>query len=376
MGCAIAGVNRCARETGIDFALIGHQENWRAAADVVAALRGANRAPLPEEEIHEIFPWIPPRAVCHVEVTSETGVKARGLYVDSFIAPDRLDGAFVHDNVGRVRAAAAYAISAGARIVSLGGFSSILIEGNFNQLPDRRHTVFTTGNTLTVAFIVQGLRKICAIEGRPLRNATLLIVGATGDVGSGCARCLAPLVKCILLNARNTERLRILAAELAAGGADVRLANPLEQVPYRADMVICAASLASPSLLLRHTAREAIICDAGYPKNLHPDAAMPGATIFFGGLGQIAGGLKFTPDLSGVLNRHPFPDVTHGCLLEGIALALEDRFEPFSEGRGFIAPERVEAIESIANRHGIHLAPLYNAEGPLEGAFARSHGKT
>ena len=357
----------------MDFALIGHQESWRAASDVVAVLRGASRAPLPDEEIREIFPWIPPRAVCHVDVTSPTGVKARGVYIDSFIPPDRLDGAYLHDNIGRVRAAASCAINTGAGIVSLGGFSSILIEGDFDQLPGRRGTVFTTGNTLTVGFIVQGVRKLCRVEGRSLRNATLLIVGATGDVGSGCARCLAPLVKRTLINARNAARLRVLAAELAASGADVQVATHLEQLPYRASIVICAASLPSPSLLLDHVAPDALICDAGYPKNLHPNSDMPGATIFFGGLGQIAGGLSFAPDFSGILNRHPFPDVAHGCLLEGIALALEHRFEPYSHGRGFITPGRVETIESIAERHGIHLAPLYNAEGPIEEAFACSH---
>jgi hypothetical protein len=56
----------------------------------------------------------------------------------------------------------------------------------------------------------------------------------------------------------------------------------------------------------------------------------------------------------------------HGCLLEGMALALEGRFEPFSQGRGFITPERVAEIEAIAARHGIYLAPLYNADGPVQ----------
>jgi len=45
-----------------------------------------------------------------------------------------------------------------------------------------------------------------------------------------------------------------------------------------------------------------------------------------------------------------------------MALALEARFEPFSQGRGFITPERVEEIEAIAARHGIYLAPFYNAD--------------
>jgi fatty aldehyde-generating acyl-ACP reductase len=370
----------------VDFALIGHQESWRAAADVLAVLRGPERTPLPDDEIKDILPWIPPRAVCHVEVGSifnnkkTVGATARGLYIDSFIPPDRLDAAYVHENIARVRGAAACAIKAGAKIVSLGGFSSILIEGNFDQLPERHDAVFTTGNTLTVGFIVQGIKKMCALEGRNLRRSTLLIVGATGDVGSGCARCLSPLVRRVQLSARNVERLRRLAAELQGNGVQVEIAtdllatdlleNDLPRFSAEADIVICAASLASPSLLLGRIAPDAIVCDAGYPKNLSPGAQMPGARIFFGGLGQITGGLKFTPDFHGILNRHPFPDVVHGCLLEGMALALEGRFEPFSQGRGFITPHRVEEMETIAARHGIYLAPLYNADGPVEDSLS------
>jgi fatty aldehyde-generating acyl-ACP reductase len=388
MGGAVASVDRPERtiqaqaDQGttepVDFALIGHQESWRAAADVLAVLRGPDRMHLPDDEVKDILPWIPPRAVCHVEVGSilptkidgPTGATAHGLYIDSFIPPDRLEAAHVHENIARVRGAAACAIRAGARIVSLGGFSSILIEGNFDQLPERRDTVFTTGNTLTVGFIVQGMKKMCVLEGRDLRKSTLLIVGATGDVGSGCARCLAPLVKRVLLSARNLERLRRLAAELRTDEVQVEIAtdcleNNLQRFSAEADLVICAASLASPSLLLGRIAPQAIVCDSGYPKNLSPNAQMPGAKIFFGGLGQITGGLRFRPDFHGILNRHPFPDVVHGCLLEGMALALAGRFEPFSQGRGFITQKRVEEMETIAAGQGIYLAPLYNADGPL-----------
>lgn len=349
----------------VDFALIGHQESWQAAADIIAVLRGPERIPIPDDEIKDILPWIPPRTVCHVEVASISGAKARGLYIDSFIPPDRLEPTYVHENIARVRAAAACAIRAGAKIVSLGGFSSILIEGNFDQLPQRHDTVFTTGNTLTVAFIIQGVKKMCAMEARTLSKSTLLIVGATGDVGSGCARCLAPLVNRVLLSARKVERLRRLAAELQSDGVDVEIATDLRRFSAEADVVICAASLASPSLLLGHIAPDAIVCDAGYPKNLSPSTEMPRAKIFFGGLGQITGGMNFAPDFNGVLNRHPFPDVVHGCLLEGMALALDRRFDPFSQGRGFITPQRVQEIDAIAARHGIHLAPLYNGDGPI-----------
>src|SRR5256884_9088461 len=167
MGDAVASVTTRARTIDADFALIGHQESWRAAADVLAVLRGPERTPLLDDEIKDILPWIPPRAVCHVDVgsiirTKSGGAKARGLYIDSFIPPDRLEAAYVHENIARVRKAAACAIQAGAKIVSLGGFSSLLIEGNFDHLPERRGTGFTTGNTITVAFISGHPENVCA----------------------------------------------------------------------------------------------------------------------------------------------------------------------------------------------------------------------
>ncbi len=358
----------------LDFALIAHQESWRAAADVLAVLRGPGRTPIPDDDLKDIFPWFPPRAVCHIEHRSVLGHSVHGIYIDSFIPPDRLGHEYRAENIVRVRDAAACAIKAGARIVSLGGFASILIEGDSDHLPEKGETVFTTGNTLTVAFVVQGVKKMSALQGRDLSEATLLIVGATGDVGSGCARCLSPLVNRVILNARNIDRLRNLADELSAKGTAIDIATDLQQLSVQADIVICVASLESPSLLLGRLGPNAIICDAGYPKNLSPVDVLEGCTVFFGGLGQSAAGMSFEPDVHRVLHRHPFPNVGQGCLMEGMVLALERRFEPFSQGRGFITPERVEEIERIAARHGIHLAPLYNAQGPLEEVPCRTEG--
>ncbi len=351
----------------LDFALIAHQETWEAAANVLAVLRGPDYAPIPDDDLKEIFPWIPPRAVCHIEIGSILGHSTHGIYIDSFIPPDRLGYVYRGENLGRVRAAAACAIQAGARIVSLGGFSSILIEGDADLLADKGDTVFTTGNTLTVAFIVQGIKKMCALQGKDISQATLLIVGATGDVGSGAARCLAPLVKRVILHARNIDNLHRLSEELSVSGrAKVDIATDLQQLSVQSDIVICVASLESPSLLLGRLAPNAIVCDAGYPKNLAPMVAVHGCTVFFGGLGQAHGGMTFTPDVHRVLQNHPFPNVGQGCMLEGMVLALDGRFEPFSRGRGFITRERVQEIESIAARHGIYLAPFFNAEGPIE----------
>ena len=352
-----------------DFALIGHPESWDAAAAVVAALRGGERPPIPREDLLDILPWIPARVVCRLVVKSLNGNEASGVYIDTFLPPDRLGTGFLRENLARVSEAADRAIREGARIATLGGFSSILLEGKLDLLPQHALTAFTTGNTLTVALILRGIERAMELAGRDLRDANLLIVGATGDVGSGCARCLAPRVGQLNLCARNPSRLSRLGLELSGNARRLEIDTDVEKLAAKADLVICAASLSAPALSLP-LPPGAIVCDAGYPKNLQPGALPAEGAVFFGGLGQVSHGFRLEPDLSGILNPHPFPHVTHGCLLEGMALALEGRFESFSKGRGLITPQRVEEIWSIARKHGIILAPPFNAEGEVAGRIA------
>jgi fatty aldehyde-generating acyl-ACP reductase len=351
--------------SSIDFALIGHSESWGAAAAVLSALRGRQQ-PIPPQDLYEILPWLPPRTVCRVSVGSSRGSEARGVYIDSFIPPDRLEACFLRENLARVREAAKYAIREGARIVTLGGFSSILLEGKLDLLPQHPATAFTTGNTLTVALIIRGMERAAELAGRSIEDASLLVIGASGDVGSGCARCFAPRVKRLFLCARKLDRLQKLETELAGLGAEIKVGTDVQQLAATADFIICAASLAAPTLFLEGCAGVTILCDAGYPKNLQPGCTPAQGAVFFGGLGQAIGGIRLDPDLRGILNPHPFPNVAHGCLLEGMVLALEARFESFSRGRGLITTSRVEEIWNIAQKHGIILAPLFNAEGPVE----------
>src|ERR1700710_377660 len=99
----------------LDFALIAHQESWKAAGDVLAVLRGPGHAPIPKIDLKAIFPWIPPRTVCHIEHSSVLGHSTHGIYIDSFIPPDRLGHEYRSENIARVRAAAACAVKEGAR---------------------------------------------------------------------------------------------------------------------------------------------------------------------------------------------------------------------------------------------------------------------
>jgi len=354
----------------IDFALIVHPESWSSVAAVVSALRGGERPPIPLEDLREILPWIPPRAICQATVESSKGHQVHGLCIDTFIPPDRLENRYLRENLARVRDAAQVAIREGARITTLGGFSSILLEGRTDLLPPHAGMSFTTGNTLTVALILRGIERAVMLSGRELSDLSVLIVGASGDVGSGCARCLAPKVKRLLLCARNPDRLRRFASEFSSLSEKIEADTDLLKLTAKADVVVCAASAPNPIDLLEALPPDAIVCDAGHPKNL-PRGLAPGSVIFYGGLGQSSAGIRLYPDLLGTIYPYGLPNVAHGCLLEGIALALEKRFEPFSQGRGLITPQRVEVMWRIAVKHGIGLPPLFNGDGLVEENLSR-----
>ena len=63
--------------------------------------------------------------------------------------------------------------------------------------------------------------------------------------------------------------------------------------------------------------------------------------------------------------------VTAGFISVGVVIVASSvlvlwGFAPSFFLRGLITPERVADIETIATKHGVHLAPFYNGEGPIE----------
>jgi len=246
----------------------------------------------------------------------------------------------------------------------LGGFTSIVLEGSKAILSQNAPTIFTTSNTLTVAYIVKGVEEAIRLRGRKLNDCGLLIIGSTGDIGSGCTYYLADKVKALFLCARNSDRLQVQQRRLCNLQVESHVTtSPAEFLPV-ADIVICAASVASPAFSLRACKTDAVICDAGYPKNIQPTLAnMIGESVFFGGMGRVLGGLQCEPDLRQACYGYPLLNIAHGCMLEGVLLALEGRHEVFSQGRGNIKPTRVEEIWQLAQKHSFVLSPFFNQRG-------------
>jgi fatty aldehyde-generating acyl-ACP reductase len=346
-----------------DFALLGHQETWAQIEGIVGALRDPARGALDARTIREVVPWIPPRVVARMTVGSHpAGHTVHGVYIDTFITPDDLASGERGALLRKVREGVACAEREGARLVALGGFTSIVLEGRPERAGASGTVALTTGNTLAAAYIVKGVEAAAARLGLDLRRCTALVIGATGDVGTGCVRYLASRVGTLLLTARNAGRLRRLHDALRPCGARVHADTDAQALLPLAHVVIAAASLAGPGLDIARCRTDTLVCDAGYPKNLAVGERRD-LHLFHGGMGQVLGTWHNEGAVMDAFYDFPAPHVAHGCLLEGIALALEGRAVPFSTGRGNITPERIEEMWGIAGRHGFVLAPFYDGDG-------------
>jgi predicted amino acid dehydrogenase len=250
-----------------------------------------------------------------------------------------------------------------ANIVSLGGFSSIILETCRDNFSHLNGTAFTTGNTLTAAFIADAVQKACHLLGQPLGECNLLVVGSTGDIGSACVNYFGGSARKLLLGARQPGALQAQVRQLrdrkvtCAGSTDLNTLLP------SADIIICAASGLLTNCDLRSLNEHAIICDAGYPKNLQFIPELNQKRLFNGGMGLAKNGFTMPPGYHQDFYSFPLDNIAHGCVLESVVLAMESKPVPYSQGRGNIGKDAMREILDHANRHGIVTAPFFNDNG-------------
>lgn len=332
------------------FAAIGHQPDWPALEAMVNGLRGLERPgarELTRDEVAALIDYLPPRVTSRFRVGGAAGIEA--VYIETFIRPEELQGRPGREVMRKVQQAIAVAGREGAQIAALGGFTSILVEAGA-PLPDNAPPL-TSGNTLTAGLIVTGAQRALAAFGRSLEDEHVLVIGASGDVGSGVSRWLAGRCRSLTLAARNALRLE-RERERLAGGSEVRIALDVSAALPKATLVIAAASTTDSPFALGDCRPGTVLADAGYPKNL-ARTRPPGVHLFHAGMGTIAGGLVSHDGVLERFYRFPAPGTAHGCMLEGAVLALSGEFGGGSLGRGGITAERIDTLLTLAGHCGV-----------------------
>ncbi len=332
------------------FGLIGHLTSLEHAQSVARELG------YPEYADQGLDFWCsaPPQIVDNITVTSVTGQKIEGRYVESCFLPEMLATRKIKAATRKILNAMAHAQKHGIDITALGGFSSIIFENfKLEQFPQVRNIQleferFTTGNTHTAYIICQQVEQASKQLGIELSKATVAVCGATGDIGSAVCRWLDTKtdVKDLLLIARNQERLQELQAELGRGKI-----LGLEQALPLADIIVWVASMPKgvdidPQLLKQ----PCLLIDGGYPKNLATKVQYPGVHVLNGGI--VEHSLDIDWKIMQIVNMDVPARQLFACFAESMLLEFEKLYTNFSWGRNQITVDKMDLIGNMSIKHG------------------------
>ncbi|MFH1800204.1 MAG: SRPBCC family protein [Candidatus Omnitrophota bacterium] len=350
------------------FGVIGHPYNIQHLMNFFQAHQQSRAIPSPEflAKIFEMTPSFEADAI--QEFRSATGKTVNGSLIICNIIPDMLD-LDIGQAVRKVVDACKLAERCGFGIVALGGFTSIASERFGDEFLKMVHIPVTTGNTLTAALAVEQVKKAAELMELDLSKASVTILGGAGDIGSGCARGLADKVREITVTSRTGKSFGWIKREIAkAGKAKVRTSLSNRDAVKNADIVIAATSAHKSIVDVSNLKPGAIVCDIGFPKNIsYSRSDRQDILVFSGGICEIPCDFRNSFD-------HGLPNtkILYGCFSEAIVLALEERFERFSWGKGNITKEKMAEILGLAAKHGFYPAPFFWGERLLSDNEIRS----
>jgi fatty aldehyde-generating acyl-ACP reductase len=336
------------------FGLIGHSTSFESARNLA---RGLGFEEYADGDL-DMWCSAPPQLVERISVTSPTGKRIEGAYIDSVFVPEMLSRFKTAKR--KVLNAMELAQKNGIDITALGGFTSIIFE-DFKLLSEQqvRATTldwqrFTTGNTHTAWVICRQVEENAPRLGIDLRRAKVAVVGATGDIGSAVCRWLSQRtgVQELLLVARRPQPLADLQQELG-GGRILALEEALEE----ADVVVWVASLAQASSLdPSRLRRPCLMIDGGYPKNLDTKASGDGIHVLKGGI--VAFGSDIGWQMMEAADMANPQREMFACFAEAMLLEFEGLHTNFSWGRNNITLEKMDLIGAASLRHGFQALGL------------------
>jgi predicted amino acid dehydrogenase len=349
------------------FAFVIHplsQEFFRtiSALDAIAKVS----PPAVMDGVEKMMAHAPPFVYSTVTgIKSPTGAEAEGWLITVGGTPKELMSHDPEFTYKRLLAAADMAQKKGAQIMGLGAFTKVVGDAGVT-VAKRAPLPITTGNSYSASGALwaahDAIRRLglAEVDEKGRLKGKAMVVGATGAIGSVCARLLAMATDELWL-------VSIEPAKLLALKADIERENPRAQVFVAAsaddhiedmDVIVTATSGAGKKVLdIMKVKPGAVITDVARPLDLSAEDVAKRPDVLVIESGEI--------DLPGDPRMKEIglpPGVAYACLAETIVLALEGRYETFTIGRN-IEWEKVKEIYRLGIKHGMKLAAISGVNG-------------
>lgn len=343
-----------------------------------------------------------PSVLSRVRIRGEDGSTAVGDFIAIPCSARQLMDMDPEESAQRVQEAVNLGVERGARIVGLGGYTSIVTRAGMTI--DPLGAALTTGNGFTIEAALMAAEYGCSTLGRDQSKVTAAIVGAAGSIGSGLVQILVGRVARLYLivnptspRVKSVNRLkRSLVVALKAYKAKELVAkegtilhragekfDDFESIEALASALLddpdffvisddCKASLKHAEIVYSATnSTDKLISPEDLrPKSMVCDLSRPGnisyrcreeredVLLFDGGVMAFPGG----PELG--LGYDMPKGVSFACVAETAILALKKHYKNTSVGASPSHSE-IAMLREFASDTGFKLADLRAFDRPL-----------
>jgi predicted amino acid dehydrogenase len=313
---------------------------------------------LPDDVVEAVAAYIQPMYLSRITggVSPTTGQRIEGHLISLGATPRQMMNHGERFTYDRLNKAARIAERKGARIMGLGAFTSVVGDAGIT-VAHEADIAITSGNSLTVAATLEAAKQaVIKMGATDLTQGKVMIIGATGSIGSVCSRLLAQAIYDVVLVSIEPERLIELKRTIQqeTPGSTVTIATRADEYLGECDLIVTATSAFGQRIVdITKCKPGAVICDVARPPDISREEAAlrPDVLVIESGEVLIPGEIDFGYDIG-------LPQGTaYACLAETALLAMEGRFEDYTLGRN-ISMERVKEIYRLFKKHDFHIAGL------------------
>jgi predicted amino acid dehydrogenase len=349
------------------FAFVIHPLSQRYFSNVEPLRTLAKVAPQPVMDVVEKgMAYLPPITYSHITgIKSPTGAEAEGWLISVGGTPKELMSHSPEFTYARLLAAADMAKKLGAQVMGLGAFTKVVGDAGVT-VAKQASLPITTGNSYSASGALWAAHEalnrlgLAEIDEKGRVQGKAMVVGATGAIGSVCARLLALSSDELWLVSPETAKLLALKHEIERESPRAELhiaATPNGHLGHM-DVIVTATSGAGKRVLdIMEVKPGCVITDVARPLDLSAEdvAKRPDVLVIESGEIELPGDVKM-----GDIGLPP--GVAYACLAETVVLALEGRYETFTVGRD-IEWEKVKEIYGLGLKHGMKLAAIAGVNG-------------
>jgi predicted amino acid dehydrogenase len=349
------------------FAFVIHPLSQKYLSNVEPLATIAKVTPSPVMDVVEkAMAYAPPFVYSHITgITSPTGAEAEGWLISVGGTPKELMAHSPEFTYARLLMAAETARRLGAQVMGLGAFTKVVGDAGVT-VAKKAPLPVTTGNSYSASGALWAAREamqrlgLTEVDEQGRMRGRTMVVGATGAIGSVCARLLALTSDELWLVSPESAKLLALkhAIERESPRAEIHAAATPGEHLASMDLIVTATSGAGKRVLdIMEVKPGCVITDVARPLDLSAEDVAKRPDVLVIESGEI--------ELPGEVSMKDIglpPGVAYACLAETVVLALEGRYETFTVGRN-IEWEKVKEIYRLGLKHGMKLAAICGVNG-------------